>query len=128
MNTKDVISELPNEAYKQRKFWLVCFFFWGSLHYILGIPGTICSVIVATMSINFSGDNSLLVGLSITAAVFSGLTNFLTPKSKATGYLTAWRVMNEEIVASKTQANYSSENFRDILSKCENILAQHDGF
>jgi hypothetical protein len=64
---------------------------WYYIYYILGGLAVVFTITVASKPFFLSKDDGLLSGIAWLAAIFQGLSTFLTASSKATAYRTAWR-------------------------------------
>ena len=89
----------------------------------LGLIATVASLIVATFSGQFAGDNLwMLKAFAFVAALASGLLTTFSLSKKNQEIWAAWRMMNAAILRYQYDPSYTPIQLIDTWEKAETIL------
>jgi hypothetical protein len=117
---------IPDEIEQRVAAWKRYIDRWWLVHYILGITGTVSSIIVASRPAFMSRINYLVEGFALLAAACFVTITFLMPARRARAYVSAWRLLAHACTSYKVDQSYTLERLLNALAEREKIIENSD--
>jgi hypothetical protein len=105
--------------------WWYMYVFWNGVYLVLGIAGTVLPIIVAMKPTFLAAENNQRAwsGISLGAAVVTGLMTFLNPSVQAKNNHDAWLILNEATREYVEDPDVKLEKLRDAYKRGEEIIS-----
>jgi hypothetical protein len=117
---------IPDEIEQRLTAWRRYFTRWWNVHYILGIAGTVSSILVASRPQFLLNIHYALESFALIAAICIVLITFLMPSRRAKAYVAAWRILTDACTRYRLDETFSMHQLLDVFTEAEKIIEGSD--
>ncbi len=114
---------IPDDIADRMNAWLYWHRRWQQIHFIIGGASTLLAVVVASKPAALEPYNSTL---TLAVAVCAATVTFFKTSSKASAFITAWRIMDAACDDFRSDPTFTEAQLRKAKKTGEDIISKSD--